>query len=159
MPGPMPKDPATRQRRNKKSTRTTLTVTSMVRTRAPKLPALTRTRKVKGQEIEVIDEWHPMAREFWHSIWASPMRSEFLPADEPVLFRLVFLVDKFWKKGNLAVAAEIRQLEREFGLTPLSRRRLEWTVVQAEEAKDKHETRRIKSAIIIDVDPRGVLDS
>jgi len=56
-------------------------------------------------------------------------------------------------------AKEIRLLEREFGLTPLSRRRLEWTVVQTEEAKDRREINRIKRAKVIDaVDPRGVLD-
>ena len=49
-------------------------------------------------------------------------------------------------------------LEREFGLTPLSRRRLEWSVSQAEEAKDRHEQRRSKRATIIDGDPRKVLD-
>jgi hypothetical protein len=155
----MPKDPAVRQRRNKGSTHTILAVESMVRSRAPKLPPLTRTKKVKGQLVVITEEWHPMAREFWRSVWASPMRYEYLPADEPALYRLVFMVDQFWKKGSLAIAAEIRQLEREFGLTPLSRRRLEWTVVQAEEAKNKHETHRAQSATIIDVDPRGVLES
>lgn len=160
MPGPMPKDPALRQRRNKASTHTVLSVKSLARAKAPKLPLLTRTKKVKGELVTITDEWHPMAQAFWKSVWASPMRYEYLPADEPALYRLVFMVDQFWKKGSLAIAAEIRQLEREFGLTPLSRRRLEWTVVQAEEAKDKHEGRRAAAATtIIDIDPRGVLDS
>ena len=159
MPGPMPKDPAVRQRRNHGSTHTILAVESMARSRAPKLPPLTRTKKVKGKMETITEEWHPMAREFWHSVWSSPMRFEYLPADEPALYRLVFMVDQFWKKGSLAIAAEIRQLEREFGLTPLSRRRLEWTVVQAEEAKTKHESHRSQSPTIIDIDPRGVLES
>jgi hypothetical protein len=130
--------------------------------RAPALPDLpAKVRKVKGQEVEVSQEWHPMARKFWALVWASPMMAEFVHADEPALFRLVYLVDQFWKKGSLAVATEIRMLEREFGLTPLSRRRLEWTVVQAEEAKDRHEENRIKRAVPIEaefVDPRGVLE-
>jgi hypothetical protein len=131
------------------------------RMRAPSLPPLTRTKKVKGELVQVTEEWHPMARQFWELVWHSPMTAEFVRADEPALFRLVYLVDQFWKKGSLAVATEIRMLEREFGLTPLSRRRLEWTVVQAEEAKDRHEENRVKRATPIDgafVDPRGVLD-
>jgi hypothetical protein len=158
----MPKDPAVRQRRNKASTRALLLAAEAPRMRAPSLPPLTRTRKVKGELVEVREDWHPMARAFWASVWNSPMTAEFVRADEPALFRLVYLVDQFWKKGSLAVATEIRMLEREFGLTPLSRRRLEWTVVQAEEAKDRREENRAKRAMPIDaefVDPRGVLES
>jgi hypothetical protein len=102
-----------------------------------------------------------MAKRWWVSVWTSPMRAEFLRGDEPALFRLVALVDSFWKTGELAVAREIRLMEREFGLTPLSRRRLEWSVVQAEESKDRLEDRRVRRAKVVDVDvdadPRSVL--
>lgn len=88
------------------------------------------------------------------------MQAEFLRGDEPALFRLVTLVDNFWKTGKLDIAREIRLMEREFGLTPLSRRRLEWNVTQAEEAKDKYEQRRSRRARIINgPDPRSGLDS
>lgn len=86
------------------------------------------------------------------------MHFEFVRGDIPALFRLVALIDSFWWDGKLDVAKEIRLLEREFGLTPLSRRRLEWSVAQAEEAKDQHEQKQSKRAIIIDeIDPREVL--
>lgn len=86
------------------------------------------------------------------------MHFEFVRGDIPALFRLVALVNSFWWDGKLDVAKEIRLLEREFGLTPLSRRRLEWSVAQAEEAKDQHEQKQSKRAIIIDeIDPREVL--
>lgn len=86
------------------------------------------------------------------------MAVEFLEGDWPALFRLVVLVDVFWKDpSDLKVAGEIRLMEREFGLTPLSRRRLEWSVVQAEDGKAKHEQRRQARAKTVDVDPRGVL--
>lgn len=147
MPGPLPKDPAIRQRRNKSATRAMLPAEAFMRQRAPKLPKLAAG-----------ETWHPMAKRFWALVWQSPMRYEFLQADEPALFRLLMLVNKFWNGGSLAVAKEIRMLEREFGLTPLSRRRLEWTVAQAEEAKDQHEQKRARRAKIIDADPRGVLD-
>ena len=86
------------------------------------------------------------------------MHFEYIEGDLPALFRLVTLVDSFWREGGLEVAKEIRLLEREFGVTPLSRRRLEWTVTQTEEAKDIHEQKRAKRATILDVDPREVLD-
>lgn len=90
------------------------------------------------------------------------MSVEFVPGDQPALCRLVFLVNKFWLFGSLDVAKEIRALEREFGLTPMSRRRLEWAVAETDEARDRHEHNRAKRAKtgVIDVatDPRGVLD-
>lgn len=90
------------------------------------------------------------------------MSSEFAHGDEPALFRLVILVNSFWTKKNLEVAKEIRMMEREFGLTPLSRRRLEWTIAETEETQDRHEENRSKRAKrMIDghfEDPRGVLN-
>jgi hypothetical protein len=89
------------------------------------------------------------------------MHYEFMRADEPALFRLVVLVNAFWQSGKLEIAREIRLMEREFGLTPLSRRRLEWTVAQTEEAKDRREQKRVRRAQIIDgdsTDPRSVLE-
>lgn len=104
--------------------------------------------------------WHTMAKRWWKDVWSSPQAHEYLRADLGSLFRLVFLVDQFWKRGSLSLATEIRQLEREFGLTPLSRRRLEWTVAQTEEAKDQHEIKRARRArqLIDHDDPRGVLE-
>lgn len=141
------KDPALRQRRNKTSTRAILPAESSIRTQAPELPKLPGRKK-----------WHPQAQAYWTAIWASPMSHEFLSADEMALIRLVILVNRFFMRGSLEAAKEIRALEKEFGLTPLSRRRLEWTVAQAEEAKGQHEQNRIKRAVVIDADPRGVLD-
>lgn len=97
-----------------------------------------------------------MTRRWWKDIWTSPQHYEFLRADLGALFRLAVLIDKFWTGAGLAVAAEIRMMEREFGLTPLSRRRLEWSVAQAEEATSRHEEKRSRRAKIVD-DPRGVL--
>lgn len=148
MSGPMPKDPAIRQRRNKSSTRAILPAENAVTTKTPDLPKLPGRKK-----------WHPMAQDYWKAIWSSPMSHEFLHADLFALVRLVMLVNRFFMRGSLDVAREIRMMEQQFGLTPFSRRRLEWTVAQAEEAKDQHEQKRIKRASVIDADPRGVLES
>lgn len=146
MPGPMPKDPAVRQRRNKSSSRAVLLVQAGQLAEKPRLP-----------NCPDGEGWHNMAKRWWDDVWSSPMCEQYLQGDLPALFRLVVLVDTFWKSGALNVAKEIRLLEREFGLTPLARRRLEWTVAQAEEATDRLEYRRSKRARDV-TDPREVLD-
>src|SRR4030042_2566 len=147
MSGPLPKDPAIRQRRNKSITRSMLPAELAPIERTPYLP-----HHPSG------GAWHKMARLWWHEVWTSPMHFEYLRGDLPALYRLIILVDAFWKTGKLDTAKEIRLLEREFGITPLSRRRLEGSVAQAEEARDRHEQKRSRRALIIDGDdPREVL--
>jgi hypothetical protein len=149
MPGPIPKDASVRQRRNKSASQALLPAESKPIVELPKLPA--RDDKAK---------WHPLAELWWSIIWASPQSAQFLQSDLGALFRLVDLVHRYWNTRSLEVAKELRMLEREFGLTPLSRRRLEWTVVQAEDAKDGRElgrARRAKPANGKAKDPREVL--
>ena len=146
MPGPMPKNPTLRQRRNKSSSRAILPAENKPIRYAPRLPDV------------IEDGWHGLTRAWWRDIWSSPLRHEFLRADLGALFRLAILVDSFWKFRKLEIAKEIRLLEREFGLTPLSRRRLEWTITQTEEAVDRYERKRARSAVMLDGDPREVLD-
>ena len=147
MPGPMPKNPIIRQRRNRAASRAVLPAERLLIHQKPKLPDLPDGKT-----------WHPLTRKFWRTIWSSPMSFEYLRADENALLRLVYLVNAFWLEHSLEGAKEIRLMEREFGLTPLSRRRLEWSVEQAEDAKEKHELKRIKRAVVVEVDPRGALD-
>lgn len=141
MPGPPPKDPKLKQRRNKSATRKTLYLANND-FEPPELPSHRR--------------WHKQVKYWWVVLWDSPMAGEYLEADIPALFALALLMDKFWK-GNVSLAAEIRQRQQAFGLTPLDRRRLEWQIVQAEEAKDKREIKRGKRAKIVE-DPRGILE-
>lgn len=142
MPGPLPKrNPA---RRNKTATRATLPRDHKVV--APKLP----TRETK---------WHAQTVEWWADIWASPMAPEFERADLHGLFVLADLVDAFWTaetpKERTALAAEIRLQRRDFGLTPLDRRRLQWEIERAEDAQDRGQRRRQTSKPA--GDPRAVL--
>lgn len=64
------------------------------------------------------------------------MASEFLEADAHGLFRLAVLIDDYWMADSSAVrrqlAAEIRLQGQGYGLSPLDRRRLQWTVEQVE---------------------------
>lgn len=145
MPGPAPKNPAIRQRRNKAATRALLAAETKPVVGTPKLPD------------NPLGKWHKLTAVWWDDVWSSPMSAEFMRADLGALFRLAMLVDVFWKSGKLAAAAEIRLMEREFGLTPLSRRRLEWTVAQADEATVKVEKKRASKARVIENDPREAL--
>lgn len=147
MPGPPPKNPAIRQRRNKSATKALLPAEKTPILNPPNLP-----------EFNPDFLWHELTRSWWVDVWNSPQRSEFLRADLGSLFRLAVLVNQFWFSFDLQIAKEIRLLEREFGLTPLARRRLEWTVAQTEDAKDRREISRAKRSKIIDMDPREVLE-
>lgn len=103
-------------------------------------------------------EWNAMTKRWWHDVWASPMSSEYLRADEHGLFRLAVLVDMFWVEPSRELAAEIRIQQQAFGLTPLDRRRLEWNIEQVEQAKDKRDrTRSLHGLVISGDDPRNVL--
>ena len=123
MPGPAPKDASVRARRNKSTTRTTLSDDHNVE--APDLP--------EGVE------WHPLTRRWWTDLWASPMAPEYQSADLSGMFRVAMLQNDFWMAGTPKERAEIQvRLEKadaDFGTNPLARRRLEWQIQSSEEAK------------------------
>lgn len=130
MPGPTPKHPSARARRNKSATATTLGAGD-AKAAAPTLPPLEDER-----------QWHPMTLLWWQDVWKSPMASEYVTADAHGLYRLAMLVEAFWRSPNKDLAGEIRLQEQRYGLSPLDRRRLEWTVESADEAKDRGRARR-----------------
>lgn len=148
MPGPLPKELSVRQRTNKATSRAVLPPEIEPRQKPPTLPTH------PGHPAQ---KWHRMTQVWWREVWQSPMAGEILRADEFALFMLAVLIDTFVKEPTVSLAAEIRQQQREFGLTPLNRRRLEWQVTQTEEAVEKHHRRRAKQATVIE-DARGVLE-
>lgn len=160
MPGPVPKPSGTRQRRNRASSRAILPAEDNPRQRAPSLPKPIRvTRKRKGEEVESERAWHALAVHWWETIWSSPLAGEFIRADEPAIIRTFMLVDRFGRTGSLEVAKEIRMMEDRLGLTPIARRRLEWSIDQGEAAKDRvqrrEEERSRKNAVkaqVLDAD-------
>jgi hypothetical protein len=86
--------------------------------------------------------WSSTAQRYWTRLWSSPMASEFHQmSDIEGLYRLLALVELFWKKPNATLNGEIRLYEQQFGLNPLARRRLEWQIVDTEKAKDAAEER------------------
>lgn len=143
MRGPAPKDPSLRQRRNKASTRATLHVAETWK-RAPSLP-----KRTDGQD------WHSLTKAFWHDIWHSPMAKEYLRADVHGLYRVAMLVDRFWKAPNMSLEAQINRSGSEYGISPLSRRRLEW-IVERIGADKKTKPQHVTTTIAGD-DPRKYL--
>ena len=147
MPDPIPKAAALRQRRNAPKSRAALAPETAPRKRAPRLPA-----RGEGEK-----PWHPMTRAWWKDVWHSPMAAEYVRADEHALFRLAVLIDGFWYQPTQQLASEIRLQQQAFGLTPIDRRRLEWSIVQTEDVKTKHQQRRVRQAQAGELDPRDVL--
>ena len=133
MPGPSPKPPHLRQRRNK-----VLSRAQLVADRGGLAPEDTRLRAPK---LPPDVEWHPLTLSYWRAVWRSPMASQFLEADRQVLFRLAHLVNHYWtttKPSTLtALEAQIRQEEARFGLSPLDRTRLQWEIERAEAEQRK----------------------
>jgi hypothetical protein len=121
MSGPPPKPRATRRRRNRASAAREL------------FPAPGAT----APDLPAERDWHTLTARWWADVWASPMASEYLDADVHGLFRLAVLVDDYWRAESPTarrdLAGEIRLQGQAFGLTPLDRRRLEWTVGQVED--------------------------
>lgn len=115
MPGPPPK-PAAQRRRSSS------TATVRLPAEGPsKVPSLPGERKLLAS-----------TREWWRTVWRSPMATIYLPADVPALVRLARLIDLECRgDGDGVTRQEIRQLEDRFGLSPLARRRLQWEVDQA----------------------------
>lgn len=153
MPGPVPKNAATRQRRNRTSTKAHLEAPSA----SPiDLPTRYSTYKcqdcyltlgkhaaeqfdkeeIKPHDFEPAEvDWRALTLAWWTTIWASPMAEEWVDADVPGLVALAVLVDEFWRTGSREVAAEIRMQQREYGLSPLSRRSLQWEVIRVQKAE------------------------
>lgn len=73
-----------------------------------------------------------MTVQTWKVWWASPLVDEWVDADVPGLLELAVLVDDFWNATTVAdrtkARSEVRLSAREFGLSPLSRRQLQWEI-------------------------------
>lgn len=165
MPGPRPKPPGLRSRKNKASTRAKLGAGGgPTGARVPALPMRgcpcggppPQPKRKKGQRGRprlkrppctvcadtAIVPWNRLVLAWWARLWGSPMAGEFIESDLDALFTLAALKDEFWTRapGDSKLAAEIRQQEARFGLTPLDRRRLEWELERPEQPEQEAPT-------------------
>lgn len=76
--------------------------------------------------------WSKETKEWWKVIWRSPMATVWLESDIPALIRLGNLLEL--PKQTALIVGEIRQIEDRFGLSPKSRRMLQWMIAPAEES-------------------------
>lgn len=124
------KDPSVRARRNKATTRATLSADHDVE--EPPLP--------DGFV------WHSLTQKWWSALWRSPMAPEYLDMDLHGLYRVAMLYNDFWMADTPKERAEIQvRLEKadaEYGTNPLARRRLEWQIETTEDSKRKGRKRR-----------------
>lgn len=97
-------------------------------------------------ELPETRDWHPATVAWWDDIWASPMSAEWHSSDLHGLLILAVLMDKFWNEPTEKAASEIRLQRQAFGLTPYDRRRLEWTIESAADAKERGRARRAKQS-------------
>lgn len=151
MPGPAPKDPSVRARRNKTSTAAVLTTKR--RGRPPSLPPATG-------ELG----WHPQTQAWWKDVWGSPMAPEYDDSDRHGLNMLAVLVNDYWfaesSRERMQLLGEVRQQSQRYGLSPIDRRRLQWEIERTDEAQQKGTRRRAAAATkkpAGGADPRAVL--
>ena len=150
MPGPQPKHPSVRARVNKSSTRATLVERDPRDIEIPELPkrytAETYDKFGRVLAKKRLIPWHPQTLAWWKDIWPSPMAAEWHESDKHGLFRLADLIDNYWRATSLAdklkAAPEIRLTAAPYGLTPIDRRKLEWTIEGADKAVAEGEQRR-----------------
>lgn len=147
MPGPTPKDPSTRARRNKTATKATLVADAAIV--APELPG---------------SDWHSMTLEWWRDLWASPMAPEYDESDRHGLFMYAHMVNDFWtaetSKDRRETLVRIEAMWKSFGTVPLARRSLQWEIQRAEEAQAKGKKQAAaKSPPKPKGDPRAILRS
>jgi hypothetical protein len=91
--------------------------------------------------------WSDVARNWWTSVWSSPMQSEWHPeTDYYNVLAAVGHLDDWW---NAETAHERQKADTLFmkrvvplGLDPLARRRLEWQIEVTEGAKAQGQRRR-----------------
>lgn len=110
----------------------------------PALPKHPPRRTEEGDEFPV--EWDAQTVAWWNDVWTSPMAAEWDDSDIHNVMVVALLYDDIWAatspKARKEALAEYRLQRADLGLSPYSRRRLEWTIETANEAKERGTRRR-----------------
>jgi hypothetical protein len=104
----------------------------------PTLPE--RYRVIDGERVRI--EWHPQAQVAWAELWQFPLVYQAPEVDHHLLHVYVALIDNFWEKleAGRAVteqANQIRVFSEQWGIGEKSRRHLQITIQEAEEAIER----------------------
>jgi hypothetical protein len=134
MPGPAPKDPSTRARRNADPIPTT--VLTFIPGVQPELPARTFTEDVDGVRVTREAAW-PVRTVAWWEMWGeSAIAERFTASDWEFLLDTAMIHAAFWD-GDLKQGAELRQRVAKFGATPEDRAKLRIQYAAADEADER----------------------
>lgn len=95
----------------------------------------------KGEPAEEV-EWHDRAKIAWTELWQFPLVYQAPEADHHLLYIYIALIDDFWRKleqGRAVTeqANQIRAFSEQWGIGEKSRRHLQITIQEAEEAIER----------------------
>lgn len=124
-----------------------------VRARANKASTAATLTAVDGREVPPMPsgpDWHSETVAWWADVWSSPMSPEWDESDVHNVVICALLYNDIWRaetaRERKEAAGEFRLQRRDLGLTPYDRRRLEWTIEQAEDAQEHGRVRRERAA-------------
>lgn len=142
MPGPPPKDPAQRRRRNVGPALVALPSEG----RSGAAPSWPLSRAVKAEAS------------LWRELWATPQAAawEQLGWTRIVARYVRCVVQVEGQAPSTRLLAEVRQTEDRLGLTPLALRRLGWTIVADEVAEARTVGKKRSRDRLRAVDPGAV---
>ena len=79
--------------------------------------------------------YDPHVYRWWAAVQTDPIASEYLASDWCALISAAALLDGFCRTGRVGYLSEFRAWCREFGLGPMARRSLQWTIRRVEPTK------------------------
>lgn len=141
MPGPAPKHPDQRRRRNA----------------APSMTRLPAEGRTGDPPVWPLGRQAVAEKRIWLEVWATPQAVawERLGWTRTVAryVRLAAVAER--PKAPASICAEVRQLEDRLGLTPMSLLRLRWEIIE-DELADARDERRPEPRRLRAVDPGAV---
>lgn len=148
--GPPAKDPSTRARGNKTSTRATLMVVDN-----PEIPPMpdpadyVSSGFLPGTDGYEEPAWFPAVIAWWDAIWSSPMSSEFSEeSDKHGLYLGCALLQESINPRNkitekMAALTKFEAVVRNYGLNPMARRALQWEIDRGDSADKRTRARKM----------------
>lgn len=152
--GPMAKDPSVRQRKNAATTSRAIVLHSDPETgllrgpdselrAVPELPVRYRQIKDESGAIQRVEsEWHEQSVVAWAELWQFPLVYQAPAVDHHLLRVYITLLDDFHTKAEQGKAIteqanQIRTFSEQWGVGEKSRRHLQITIQEAEEAIER----------------------
>jgi len=146
VPGPPPK--SARRRRNEPASGDWVEIRAPKRRRVPRLPA-----RGRGQ-----GRWSPRTTRAWRAWWTDPVSTRWGDADRDLVLHLADVYEHWIREPTASIAAEVRQLRDNLGLSPKGRQDRRWRLMQADvvELDERRDSdRRSSRERLRAIDPSG----